>query len=84
MFGVFWFVVEVFDDVDDKLYVFDLLFNEIFDYYVLIRLIKVCGKLNFCIMEEICEFMKFRNVWCKIVCRINDLYVWFIYKNFKY
>ena len=32
-----WSVVEVFDDVDDKLHVFYLLFNQILDHHVPIR-----------------------------------------------
>ena len=37
MSGAPWSVVEVFDDVDDKLYSFDLLFNEILDHHAPIR-----------------------------------------------
>ncbi|RMX44479.1 hypothetical protein pdam_00006004 [Pocillopora damicornis] len=53
MSGAPWSVVEVFDDVDDKLHAFDLLFNEILDHPALTRSIKVRGKPNPYIMEEI-------------------------------
>ena len=46
MSGAPWSVVEVFDDVDDKLHAFDLLFNEILDHPALTRSIKVRGKPN--------------------------------------
>ena len=67
-----WSVVEVFDDVDDKLHAFDLLFNEILDHPTLTRSIKVCGKPNPYIMEEIRELMKSKNVWRKTARRTND------------
>ena len=37
MSGAPWSVVEVFNDVNDKLYSFDLLFNEILDHHTPIR-----------------------------------------------
>ena len=64
-----WSVMEVFDDVDDKLHGFDLLFNEILDHHAPIRSIKVRGKPNPCITEEIRELMKSRNVWRKTAHR---------------
>ena len=60
-----WSVVEVFDNVDDKLHTFDLLFNEILDHHTPIRSSKVRGKPNPCITEEIREHKKSRNVWHK-------------------
>ena len=39
-----WSVLEIFDDVDDKLHASDLLFNEILDHHAPIRSIKVRGK----------------------------------------
>ena len=41
-----WSVLEIFDNVDDKLLAFDLLFNEILDHHAPIRSIKVRGKPN--------------------------------------
>ena len=65
MSGAPWSVVEVFDDVDDKLHAFDLLFNQILYHHAPIKSIKVRGKPNPCITEEIRELMKSRNVWRK-------------------
>ena len=56
-----WSVVEVFDDVDDKLHAFDLLFNEILDHHAPTRSIKVRGKPNPCITEELREVIKSRR-----------------------
>ena len=76
-----WSIVEVFDDGDDKLHAFDLLFNEILDRHAPIRSIKVRGKPNPCITEEIRELMKSRNVWRKTARRTNDPHAWSTYKN---
>ena len=57
-----WSVLEIFDHIDDKLHAFDLLFNEILDHHAPIRSIKVHGKQNPCITEEIRELMKSRTI----------------------
>ena len=58
-----WSVLEIFDDINDKLHAFDLLFNEILDHHAPISSIKVRGKPNPCITEETRELMKSRNYW---------------------
>ena len=63
-------VAEVFDDVDDKLHAFDLFVNGILDHHPLVRSIKVRGKPNPCISEEMHELMKSRNVWHKTACPV--------------
>ena len=68
--------VEVFDDGDAKLHAFDLLINEILDHHPPIRSVKVRGKPNPCITEEIRELMKARNVWRKTADRTNDPHAW--------
>lgn len=80
---VLWFIVDVFDDVEDKFYVFDLLFNEIFDCYVLVKIFKVSGKLNLCVINNICGLIKIRDNWCKKVKKINDLLFWIVYRYFR-
>ena len=57
-----WSVLEIFDDIDDKLHAFDLLFNEILDHHAPIRSIKVHGKQNPCITEETRKLMKSRTI----------------------
>lgn len=76
MFEVLWFLLDIFDDVEDKLYVFNFLFNDILDKYVLIKMMKICGCLNFYVIEEICEFMRIRDNWKKIVKKSKNFYVW--------
>ena len=79
-----WSVLEIFDDVDDKLHAFDLLFNEILDHHAPIRSIKVRGKPNPCITEETRELIKSRNYWRKIARRTNNPADWCTYKNLKH
>ena len=79
-----WSVLEIFDDVDDKLHAFDLLFNEILDHHAPIRSIKVRGKPNPCITEKTRELIKSRNYWRKIARRTNNPADWSTYKNLKH
>ena len=78
-----WSVLEIFDDVDDKLHASDLLFNEILDHHTPIRSIKVRGKPNPCITEETRELMKSRNYWRKRARRTDNPADWSTYKNLK-
>ena len=78
-----WSVLEIFDDVDDKLHASDLLFNEILDHHAPIRSIKVRAKPNPCITEETRELMKSRNYWRKRARR-TDNDDWSTYKNLKH
>ena len=79
-----WSVLEIFDNVDDKLHAFDLLFNEILDHRAPIRSFKVRGKPNLCITEETRELMKSRNYWRKIARRTKNPADWSTYKNLKH
>ena len=60
-----WSVLEIFDDVNDKLHALDLLFNEILDHDAPARSIKVRGRPNPCITEDTRELKKSRNYWRK-------------------
>ena len=81
-----WSVLEIFDDVDDKLHAFDLLFNEILDHHAPIRSIKVGGhdKPNPCITKETRELMKSRNYWRKRARRTDNPADWSTYKTLKH
>ena len=79
-----WSVLEIFDDVDDKLHASDLLFNEILDHHAPIRSIKVRAKPNPCITEEKRELMKSRNYWRKRARRTDNPADWSTYKNLKH
>lgn len=40
---VFFYIMDIFDDLDDMLYVFELFYNNIFDEYLLFKYVYVCG-----------------------------------------
>ncbi len=61
-----WSVVDVFDDVDDKLNVFHLLFNQILDLHAPVKSIKIRSRPNPFITDEIRTLMKVRNKWRKL------------------
>ena len=79
-----WSVLEIFDDIDDKLHAFDLRFNEILYHHAPIRSTKVRGKPNHCITKETRELMKSRNYWGKIARRTYNPADWSTYKNLKH
>ena len=60
-----WSIVDVFDDVEDKLYAFDLLFTEIFDRHAPVKTFKARGKPNPCVTDNIRGLMKTRDDWRK-------------------
>ena len=53
-----WSLVDVFDDVEDKLSAFDLLFNEILGRHAPVKTFKARGKLNPCVTDNIRGLMK--------------------------
>ena len=58
-----WFIVDAFDDVEDKLHAFNSLFNDILDKHVPIKMFKVRGQPNPCVTANILELMKTRDRW---------------------
>lgn len=62
-----WSIVDVFDDVEDKLHVFNLLFSSILDHHAPIKTFKIRGKPYPCITENIRALMKTRDYWRKVV-----------------
>ena len=72
-----WSVIDIFDDVDDKLKAFHLIFDDILDSYAPIKEVKIRSRPNPCVTEEIRALMKTRDYWR------NDPLAWAGYKNFK-
>ena len=56
-----WSLLDIFDDAEDKLYAFNLLFNDILDEHAPIKVMKICGHPNPYVTEEICELMTTRG-----------------------
>ena len=78
-----WSVVDSFGDVEDKLYAFNSLFNEILDQHAPIKTFKVRRRPNPCVTENIRGLMKTRDKWRKRAKKTNDPNVWAVYKNVK-
>ena len=69
-----------FDDAEDKLYAFNLLFNDILDKHIPIKMMKIRGRPNPYVTEEIRELMRTRDNWKKIAKKSKDSYAWLQYK----
>ena len=78
-----WSVIYIFDDVDDKLNAFHLIFDDIFDSYAPIKEVKIQSRPNPCVTEEIRALMKTRDYWRNLARKTNDRLAWAGYKNFK-
>ena len=76
-------IVDVFDDVEDKLCAFDLLFTEILDHHAPVKTFKVRGKPNPCVTDDIRGLMKTRDDWCKKAKKTNDPLSWTSYRYFR-
>ena len=57
MWNVLWSLLDIFDDAEDKLYAFNSLFNDILDEHALIKTIKIRGRPNPYVTDEIRELM---------------------------
>ena len=78
-----WSIVDIFDDVEDKLHVFNSLFSSILDQHAPIKTFKVRGKPNPCITDNIRALMKTRDYWRKEARKSNDPLAWTAYRNLR-
>ena len=67
-----WPVIDTFDNVEDSLDTFNLLFNEVIDNHAPIRNIKVRNRPCPFMTEEIRSLMKIRDKWRKLARKTND------------
>jgi len=78
-----WSVIDCFEDIDDKLNAFNLLFDPLLNYHAPIKKVKLRSRPNPCVTDEICSLMSTRDYWRKIARKTNDPLAWAAYKNFK-
>jgi hypothetical protein len=78
-----WSIVDVFTDVEDKLYAFHSLFNTILQDHAPFKTIKVRGKPNPCVTDNIRGLMRTRDHWRKKAKKTNDALAWSAYRNFR-
>ena len=75
--------MDVFDDVNDKLFAFNELFCDIVDKHAPVKKIKIRGRPLPYVTDEIRHLMKAREDWRKIARKTNDPCAWSVYKNLK-
>ena len=78
-----WSVLDVFDDVNDKLFAFNELFCDIVDRHAPIKKIKILGRPLLYVTDEIGHLMRAREDWRKIARKTNDPCAWSVYKSLK-
>ena len=78
-----WSVVESFDDVDEKLDAFHLLFDPILEQHAPIRRVKLRTRPNPFVTDEIKSLMKTRDNSRKQASRTNHPDAWASYRNLK-
>ena len=77
-----WSVLDIFDDPDDKLYIFNSLFNHNLDEHAPVKTIRIKGKPNPYITDEIRQLMATRDNYKREFKRTRDPLAWRAYKNF--
>uniref|UniRef100_A0A6P8INI3 Uncharacterized protein LOC116303067 n=1 Tax=Actinia tenebrosa TaxID=6105 RepID=A0A6P8INI3_ACTTE len=78
-----WSVLDVFDDPDDKLYAFNSMFNDILEEHALVKTIRMRGRPNPYITDEIRNLMATRDNWKRNFRQTKDPFAWSAYKNFS-
>ena len=78
-----WSVVDCFDDLEDSLNAFNLLFNEILDCHAPVKKIKIRNRPNPFVTDEIRDLMKTRDHWRKEARKTNNLKAWASYRSLR-
>ena len=78
-----WCIVDCFDDIDDSLYAFNTLFDEVLDKHAPIRKVKIQGRPSLYIPDDIREPMKSRDPRRKIARRTNNPDAWAVKREIR-
>lgn len=78
-----WSVIENFDDVDEKLNAFHLLFDPILDQHAPIKRVKLRTRPNPFVTDEIKLLMKTRDNWRRQASKTNHPDAWSSYRDLK-
>lgn len=76
-----WSVMDMFDEVDDRLFVFNSLFLDIVDDHAPLRTITIRGRANPFVTEQIRELMKTRDFYQKLARKTKDHLAWNAFKK---
>ena len=74
-------LLETFDDLDDKLHAFNLLFNKILQEHGPVKAIRLRGRPNPSITDDIRKLMATRDKWKRDFKQTKVPFAWSIYKN---
>lgn len=72
MVDIFWSVVELFDDLNDVVFVWNILFIDVVNCYVFIKKFRVKCVIKFWIIKELKELMVDRDYVFKVVKRLGN------------
>lgn len=75
-----WSLLDIFDDAENKLYAFNLLFNDILNKHTPIKMMKIRGRPNPYVTEEMRDLMRTTDNCKKIAKKSKDPYAWLRYK----
>ena len=73
--------MNVFDDPEDKLNAFNLLFNNVLDEHAPIKTVKIRGLPNPFVTSEVRDLMRSRDQWKKVAQKNKDPHAWSVYKD---
>ncbi|KXJ08855.1 hypothetical protein AC249_AIPGENE14729 [Exaiptasia diaphana] len=76
-------ITEIFDEIDDKLNAYNLLFTQVLDVHAPVKVMKIRCKPNPCVTPEIKALMKTRDKWHKSAIKTNDKLHWNAYRFFR-
>ena len=74
-------VDDVFDDVEDKVHTFNLLFMDILKPHAPVKTFNIHGRPNPCVTNNIRGLMKTRDHWRREAKKTNDWMAWTAYRN---
>lgn len=78
-----WHVVDIFDNVDNKLSVFNKLLMDSLDVHAPVKRIKLKSRPNPFVTSEICALMKTRDGWHRRAVKSKDNRDWNGYRFFR-
>ena len=78
-----WFLIDIFDDTDDKLDTFNSLFHHILDQHAPVKTVKLRTRPNPFIDDNIRSLMRSRDHWQRLAWQTNDPAIWSGYHNFR-
>ena len=70
-----WSVLDIFDDPEDKLNAFNLLFNNVLDEHAPIKTVKIRGRPNPFVTCKIRDLMRTRDQWKKVAQKKTKIHI---------